>query len=49
MGLTLGVTLSTVAFRGMVRVGRPLGLQSLVAGDVNPREGGHVCVVAAQE
>ena len=48
MGLTLEVPLSAVAFRGMVRVGRPLGLQGSVAGDVNPREGGHVCMVAAR-
>lgn len=33
---------------GMVRVGRPLGLQGSVAGDVNPRDGGHVCMVAAR-
>ena len=29
--------------------GRPLGLQGSVAGDVNPRDGGHVCMIAARE
>ena len=33
---------------GMVGVGRPSGLQSSVAGDVNPRDGGYVCMVAAR-
>ena len=28
--------------------GRPLGLPDSVAGDVNPRDGGHVCEVAAR-
>lgn len=28
--------------------GRPLGLPDSVAGDVNPRDGGQVCVVAAR-
>ena len=35
---TLEVPLDAVAFRGMVGVDRPAGLQGSVAGDVNPRE-----------
>lgn len=46
--LTMEVPLDAVAFRGMVG-GRPLGLQSSVAGDINPRDAGRpVRWVAAQ-
>ena len=42
--LTMEVPLDAVAFRGMVRAGRPSGLQGSVAGDVNPRGWVGMCV-----